>query len=459
MVLMSFLVRSLLLALCCPASAMALQAHANITTPFQSAYAANKACVTCHAQEDADLRKSVHWTWQRDGVVNGQAGLLDKKTSLARFGLVAAANPEPCLTCHLNIMPDVPGDNIDRQGTVNCLVCHDTTGRYRAGISTAELLPVVQNAGNPAPRNCQTCHDRDCHLTPEGTGPDTTADIHVRKLGFSCQKCHPGLGRHALAREMPAPDGEKSHAGCMACHGQRPHQLVRLNQHGRFVGCQSCHIPVLAGDTPVMLSWNWLAASTTEILRRVDGSPAIKGGFLTGRNIRPSYFWDDGSHKTYDRGSRIQGQHVTLDQPGPRSPRSKIMPFRTILATQFKDRKYHYLLSPTLNGQQPPFWSPGMLQQAFATGMTALRLPFSGEKEPVITVQFRRMNHGVVRARDTLTCMDCHGTGNGFNWQQLGYREDPWQDLVQHPPEMLPPPPTLSQPPVEESVLPAMPEQ
>ena len=437
-----------------PATLLAVQAHTQLSVSFQSAQAANKACVTCHAQEDTDLRKSVHWTWQRKGMINGQVGLLDKQHSLARFGLVAAANPEPCLACHLSIMPKMPGESIDMQGVVNCLVCHDTTGRYRADMPPEELLTVVQQAGRPAPRNCRVCHDRDCGLSPDGTGPDSTADIHIRQLGFTCQQCHSGLGGHALVRSMVSPGGDGNRSGCMACHNTRPHDQEQLNRHGRFVACQSCHIPAVATGQPVVLNWNWLSASTAQPVCRTDGSPVIRHGFSAGKHIKPTYFWDDGSRRVYTRGTRIQGQEMILDQPGARSPASTIMPFRTIFATQFKDRKYHYLLSPTLDRATPPFWPTDGLHQAIARGMTKLRLPFSGAREPVVTLQFRPLNHGVVRARDSLGCMDCHGTRSGFTWQQLGYRDDPWQNREQRSPAMRATPPTLGLPPVEESVLP-----
>jgi len=66
----------------------------------------------------------------------------------------------------------------------------------------------------------------------------------------------------------------------------------------------------------------------------------------------------------------------------------------------------------------------------------------------------------VVQARETLDCMDCHGGLRDFAWQELGYREDPWQDQVEMAPEEAPtPPPRMGMPPIEESVLPTFPGQ
>jgi hypothetical protein len=390
--------------------------------------------------------------------VSDRQVLNDLRTDLSRFGLAAATNPRQCLTCHLSAMPDKPTDSINPQDTINCLVCHDSTGQYKAGVTPDALVTIVQQAGLPTPRNCRTCHGRDCGLTPEGTGPDSAADIHIRRHGFTCQQCHPGQGIHAMSRTISSTSEASPASGCRTCHGSRPHNQARLNRHERFVGCQGCHIPAFGTGSSVVLGWNWLVGSSGPTMRHANSNLVMKDGFLMGQDIRPRYFWDDGSIRTYSRGRRITAGNVILSEPGPRSPQSRIMPFRTIWATQLKDRKYHYLLSPQLSGEKPPFWSDGALNQAITRGMAALRLPFSGETAPVISLRYVRLNHGVVQAKDTLDCMDCHGGPSGFAWQELGYREDPWQDQVEMTPEATPTaPPRMGMPPIEESVLPAFP--
>jgi len=444
-----------------PDTGLAIQAHQKLTGPFASVAAANKSCVQCHEKEDADLRKTVHWTWLRPILNNGRQVLNDLRTDLSRFGLAAATNPRQCFTCHISAMPDSPpAAAIDPQGTINCLACHDSTGQYQAGVTPEALGTIVRQAGLPTTRNCRVCHDRDCDLTPEETRPDSTTDIHIRRHGFTCQKCHPGQGVHAMPGKISSAPKDNKGSGCSHCHGSRPHNQVRLNRHGRFVGCQSCHIPAFGTGNPVVLGWNWLLGSSGPTMRHVHGGLVMMDGFLTGRNIRPRYFWDDGSGSSYSRGRRITTGSVILGGPGPRSPQSRIMPFRTTWATQLKDRKYHYLLSPHLRGENPPFWSEGGLNQAITSGMAALRLPFSGETAPVISLRYARLNHGVVQSKDTLDCMDCHGGLSDFAWQELGYREDPWQDQVEMAPEKAStPPPRMGMPPIEESVLPTFPGQ
>ena len=444
----------LLLVFLIPGQGRALEAHRNIADPVASIEAANRICIKCHAQAAADLRQSVHWTWLRTMTNNGSQFANDLRTDLSRFGLSAASNPGQCLRCHISALPENRETETEPANSINCLVCHDTTGRYGAGVSAKELTGIVQQAGLPMPRNCRTCHDRDCGLAPAGIRPDSTTDIHMVKYGFTCQQCHPGLGRHSMARRLEnAPREEATGSGCSACHGNSPHRMKQLNRHGRFVACQSCHIPGLASRNPVVLEWNWLIAGGVPRLWTIAGNPVLVDGFMAGSNIRPQYWWTNGKMRVYRRGERITGNLVVLCQPGSRAPDSLIMPFRTITATQLKDRKYHYLLSPLLTGKHPPFWTTASLNQAIGKGMAAMRLPFSGETAPVTSLRYEQINHGVVRASDALGCMDCHGAHSHFPWQDLGYRQDPWMDQAAPMPQPVAAPPAIGLPPIEEDVL------
>jgi len=434
-----------------PIPGQAIEAHRTLNDQIGSIEEANRICVKCHAQEDADLRKSVHWSWMRP-LGNNQPPH-DLRTDLSCFGLSAASNHDQCFSCHISSMPD--NKTTGTANTINCLVCHDTTGRYKAGMQPEDLAGIVQQAGLPTPRNCRTCHDRDCGLSPAGIRPDSTTDIHITKYGFTCQQCHPGQGHHIMAREIPGPAQDSALSGCSACHGDSPHTLKQLNSHSRFVACQSCHIPAFAQTSPVVLEWNWLLAGDVPQLRTMNGSTLLSEGFMAGARMRPHYLWDNGTVRYYRRGERVMGDLVILRQPGPRAPDSLIMPFRTVIATQLKDRKFHYLLSPLLTGERPPFWTTAARDQAITRGMAAIRLPFSGETTPVTSLRYAQINHGVVSASKALDCMDCHGTRSHFPWQDLGYRQDPWLDQAPPTPQPVAGPPAIGLPPIEEDVLPA----
>ncbi len=449
----------LILFFCRPTTACAVEAHQKIQGPFSSLLEANRACMKCHQQQVDDIKKSVHWTWQRKRTINGKMVLSTLNSDLSRFAIAAKNNPDVCHRCHIGTFPGNPFLLTTTNQPVNCLICHDTTGLYSPGVEPSRLEMIAHLAGRSSVHNCLICHDQQFGLVPSSTAP-LTSDVHMQRYGFTCLQCHPDNGHHSPARTMPTNSGQTGDTGCAGCHGQSPHTLARLNQHALRIDCRSCHIPVYGDARPVLISWNWLLSGSKYRLSRHDNALA-GNGFLMDTEIRPIYEWDDGSDRLYLRGDRAkQGTTTLLQGPGPRTPASKIMPFVLQYGIQLKDKKFHYLLSPLLSRHKPPFFTNNDPQQAVSSGMQALRLPYSGESTTAITVALRRLNHGVKPASQSLGCLDCHGSGAGFNWHTLGYQQDPWtngRNNIQAPPPASAPP-TISLPPVEESVLPVMPE-
>jgi hypothetical protein len=440
-------------------SALALKAHLTIKGPFSSFAEANRQCMKCHEKQTNDLYKSTHWSWQRQRIINGATVLSDKSTDLSRFGIAAGNNPTACRRCHLSAMPGTPSMAIRESATINCLICHDTTGTYEPDVELSTLVLIAQTAGRPSAHNCRTCHDRECGLAPE-TGRSSVEDIHLLRYGFTCQKCHPGNNHHDFKRSATHSTNGQKTQGCSSCHGKNPHALARLNQHAILIGCQSCHIPEYGNNSPAVISWNWLLDDSAYPLHQRKDALVLARGFSLARNITPIYFWDNGSDELYTRGTRIVPEHTNrLQGPGPRTPASKIMPFTMHTGTQLYDIKYRYLLSPKLYGSQAPFFKGADLNAAVTEGMHELRLPYSGRYGVTTTVAFRRLNHGVAGVNKTLGCLDCHGSAARFNWRRLGYEQDPWTGGRKN--LKIPPPvqelPTIGLPPVQESVLPVTP--
>lgn len=431
-------------------------AHASIPGPFTTSAEANQQCITCHETQANDLRKSIHWSWERERVIGDQATRSQKGTDLTRFGLEAAANPTACRRCHISILPqEQPVSQAPLTG-INCLICHDTTGTYQPEVQGTELEKIVRTVGEPSARNCQSCHDQQCGLTPD---PDKiiTADVHLQRHGFTCQRCHPGNGHHEFKRTLAKTTGLAKTEGCASCHTQAPHLLARLNQHATLIGCQSCHIPEYGNNSPAVISWNWLLSDSQETIYQEGNILLTDQGFTLGQNVTPLYFWDNGAEKVYTRGERIQPEQTTLLQgPGPRTPASKIMPFTVQYGIQLYDSKYRYLISPKLSQAEAPFLNTGKRNLSIKEGMAAIRLPYSGQYGFTTTASFRRLNHGVVQADEALGCMDCHGASSMFNWQNLGYEKDPWaSDSKQlKAPAVSKDIPTIELPPIQESVLP-----
>jgi hypothetical protein len=171
------------------------------------------------------------------------------------------------------------------QANVDCLVCHDTTGKYRklpglAGhppykdmefppksgkiVKAADLKTVAQNVGKTSRATCGACHfyggggDAVKHgdLDSSLINPGKYLDVHMAKdgLNFSCGTCHATSshdvpGSRYAPTAMPAKGAQmrgkvEAHANpatCEACHGeptaparsragqaQRPHRQARL---------------------------------------------------------------------------------------------------------------------------------------------------------------------------------------------------------------------------------------
>jgi octaheme c-type cytochrome (tetrathionate reductase family) len=431
------------------APALALEPHKNIKGLFNTTRDVSIKCLGCHPQQAEEVLKSTHWTWKRQRTVNGKETMFGKKDSLAGFAIDIASNPSRCFRCHISSNPGVDAFEKAEPADIDCLVCHDTTGKYTrnpasAGLEQDDFENIARNVGRPRPGNCTTCHFADCGLSASSPEkPDTgdsryspgTDDIHMapgRASAFTCQTCHVNGSGHSFSRAMlNDTDLSAGRGGCSSCHTNMPHQMERLNSHAEVISCRTCHIPVYAAKTPSVMNWNWLlTGKTVPVFQTVPGGRIIfqdHNGFTTSTMIQPIYMWDDGGDLLYSRGRRIRPQELTyLQQPSQRSSKSKISPFRIIHGTQLYDTKYRYLISPLLSTQGDKLFPDADWNTIAEQGMKAIVLPYSGQYGVAPTVAFRRINHGVVPAGNALGCMDCHGRDSRMNWDALGYDQDPW---------------------------------
>lgn len=438
------------LAFCLPLtgpSAYALQQHENIQGLFNSTRDVVIKCLECHNRIASEVLGSSHWTWKRNRTVNGRQLMYGKKDSLAAFAIDVTSNPTRCLRCHISSAPDSGIIEQGAEADVDCLVCHDTTGRYvknREGekLEQADFEVIARNVGRPVPKNCITCHFADYGLT-EYSRPDarekriknpSRGDIHMSgdAASFGCQQCHIRNSGHPFTGTGPYRPVETIEGqGCAACHTESPHRIDSLNRHTATVACRTCHIPEYGGIIPAMVSWNWLlTGKISPIMQSISGSATFlqdSSGFTSSKMIRPIYLWDDGGDRVYTRGQRILPQELTyLQRPNERSPKSKIAPFRIMYGTQLYDGKYRYLISPLLSTEGAELFPGSDWDTIAREGMKTIVLPYSGEYGFTPTASLRRLNHGVVPAGEALDCTDCHGRGRRLDWQALGYDDDPW---------------------------------
>ncbi len=449
--------------------------HAAIQGPFSSLTEVTAACLQCHPRAGADILASVHWRWQRQRSIDGRMVSYAKLDGLTNFGIVAGSNPDRCLACHVSIAPTPETMAAARPETIDCLVCHDTSGSYRRGTTPvpADLLRMARGAGRPGPANCRTCHSPSCGLGAGLERTDFDADIHLssRGAGMRCQDCHPSGGRHRMQRRLEKDQGIRQATGCRACHTDNPHSLDQLNQHAELISCQTCHIPAAGRTRPVIIGWNWLLAGKTPgLFLDAPGRRApllTGGGFLLASGVEPVYRWDDGSDRVYRRGDRIAPDRATiLQEPGERKPDSRIHPFTVEYGTQLYDAKYRYLISPRLATGSGAMFPDKDWETIARAGMNSFRLPYSGRHDFTATVTYRRLDHGTVPASRALGCMDCHGSTTRMDWQNLGYEQDPWQEAQPPRPPVAGPPeagpdmvPGKELPPVRETILPVGPDR
>lgn len=428
-------------------SADALESHENIKGLFNTTRDVVVKCLECHMDKASEVLQSTHWTWKRPRMINGQQVMYGKKDSLAGFAIDISSNPTRCLKCHISSAPAAGVFEKSAEAEVDCLVCHDTTGRYRRGNGQnppdqEDFEIIAHNVGKPSPGNCMTCHFADCGLTePLHPESGTTsrnifppADVHItgHAGSYTCQTCHLKDSGHNFSRFMTDTGSQGLNGeGCGSCHTQTPHRLEKLNSHSAAISCTTCHIPEYATQKPAIISWNWfLTGKADPILQSIggrDSSVLDKNGFTTTRMIRPVYLWDDGGDQVYSRGQRIMPQELTyLQRPSERSAASKIAPFKVAYGTQLYDAKYRYLISPLLSAGDGGVFPDSDWDTIARDGMKAVVLPYSGEYGVAPTASFRRLDHGVTPAKEALDCTDCHGGSSRMDWLSLGYQGDPW---------------------------------
>ena len=105
---------------------------------------------------------------------------------------------------------------------MDCLICHDTTGKYKkdppgAGMpkKDVDLKLVAQNVGHSSRASCGSCHFnggggdavKHADLSRQLLEPSRNCDVHMGGYDFSCAECH-----NSLAREPH----------CGSCHQSRP---------------------------------------------------------------------------------------------------------------------------------------------------------------------------------------------------------------------------------------------
>jgi octaheme c-type cytochrome (tetrathionate reductase family) len=445
-----------------PAAAMkTIEEHQSLTGPYATGPEVTKACLECHEDAAHDFMKTSHWSWMpmQDVVGKGKVPL-GKKNTVNNFCIAVESNWARCTSCHAGYGWKDKSFDFANAELVDCLVCHDQTGKYKkfptgAGHPVYEptnwqgkiwepvdLASVARSVGTPNRLNCGACHfsggggNNVKHGDMEKAllKPARDLDVHMSPEGgdFSCQECHTTDSHDIKGNAMFASPGGTNHLECTSCHEADLHSKKILNWHAKSVACQTCHIPLFARSNATKMWWDWSTAGdkSRTVNKDENGMPDYdpkKGDFTWATNVAPSYAWYDGVSGQYLLGDAMNPDQVTrLNWPqGNRSDaQSKIYPFKIMRAVQPYDKVRKVIVVPKLFGKTG-YWKTFDWADAIKQGMATVEQEFSGEYGFAETEAWWKLNHMVAPKENALKCKDCHGEGGRMDWAALGYAGDP----------------------------------
>ena len=433
---------------------------------FTSGPEVTKACLSCHTEAASQFMKTIHWTWicpkAPPEARLGKAGI-----AINNFCIGMPSNEPRCTSCHAGYGYKDKNFDFTDQTKVDCLVCHEQTGKYKkfpagAGnpVAKEKVFPgngktyyppdwnkVAQSVARPTRQNCGTCHffggggDGVKHgdLDSSMFNPDHELDVHMDAKGpnFTCTRCHTTVVHKVSGRCYKTPAAEKhvslveddqtTRITCVACHTMTPHKTeAKLNDHTDKVACQTCHIPTFARVKPTKMRWDWSTAGK----KNDKGKPLVvegpygkhkydgrKGDFVWEKNVVPMYFWFNGSIEHITAVNKIDDtkpvviNHVSGDRD---DPRARIYPFKLHSGKTPYDKGNKTMVIPHLFGPKGSgaYWQDYDWDVAIRTGMEYNGLPYSGEYGFVETKYYFPTTHMTAPKEKALKCSDCHTDDN-----------------------------------------------
>jgi len=431
---------------------------------FRSGPEVTKACLKCHTEAGKQVQHTKHWTWEYINPVTKQK--LGKKHVINNFCTSVKTNQTFCSACHVGYGWSDDSFDFSKEANVDCLACHDTTGKYKKipGLSghpnyktmewpphsgrfrePTDLKKIAQNVGKTSRASCGSCHfyggggdavkhgDLDSSLKM----PEHYLDVHMdaKGLNFSCGECHLS-DAHKVTGSRYAPtaaeqkgallrgkDDERNPTTCRACHGDAPHtEYAKLNDHTDKLACQTCHIPEFArGRRPTKMTWDWSTAGRLDEkghriqVKNSGGQVAYdskKGDFTYERYVKPEYVWFNGNINYTLFGDKVDGSDkVKINEfmGGPDDPNSRIWPVKVFRGKQPYDVENQTLaVFHTAGKDGAAFWGNYNWDKALKVGMASTAVAFSGKYDFVETEMSWPITHMVAPKEDALSCVQCH---------------------------------------------------
>lgn len=431
---------------------------------FASGPEVTRACLSCHTEAAKQIQQTQHWKWEYLNPETKQR--LGKKNVINNFCTSAPSNYAACASCHVGYGWRDDKFDFSVQDNVDCLVCHDHTGKYKkpsgfAGLPVTKdiefppgsgkivkginLKEIAQKVGPTTRSTCGACHfyggggdgvkhgDLDSSLE----APSKELDVHMDGKGnnFVCATCHKTDG-HQVPGSRYAPTamdkgaahirGEQDKtnpATCQACHGQAPHKIAKLNDHTDKLACQTCHIPAFArGGVPTKMSWDWSTAGKLGpdgkpmVIKDDDGYDTymtIKGNFKWAENVKPEYIWFNGTVRYTLIGDKIEKgdkpTQINHFEGSATDGKSMIWPIKLFRGKQPYDPVNKTLVITHLAGNDDTaFWTNLNWEKAVAAGMATANRKFSGKVDFIETESMWPITHMVAPKEKAVACVECH---------------------------------------------------
>jgi octaheme c-type cytochrome (tetrathionate reductase family) len=415
--------------------------------PFASGPEVTRACLHCHAKQGRDVLHTQHYTWLGQahrvpgtGPSHATPTRIGKKNLINNYCLSIESNWERCTTCHAGYGWSDANYDFDDPSHVDCLICHEQTGGYKkdlAGLPAAgtDLFAAAESVARPSRTNCGYCHfaggggDAVKHGDLDATlsNPPERIDVHMGRENFVCVDCHRSADHELTGQSMSVSTGEGKRIACTDCHSSTPHRSDRLNEHTTSVACVTCHVPLMAVETPTKLVWDWSTAGQDTSERDPHHYLKEKGSFVYAARVVPEYYWYTGRMERYLKGDPLDPDRVLdINRPIGRigDPKAQIWPFKVHRGKQPYDKELKHLLVPKTYGEGG-YWTAFDWPLALRLGSAAAQIPFNGDFGFVATRMFWPLSHMVPPAAAALGCHDCHDEGGRLDWKALGYEADP----------------------------------
>jgi len=414
-----------------------------MTGPYETGADVTKACMDCHPEAGEQVIHTAHWTWESEPIYDPDRQefvTTGKKNSINNFCIGVQGNWPACTSCHVGYGWMDENFDFSNEETVDCLVCHDTSGMYvksEGGLPAegVDLAAAAQSVGSPTRENCGSCHFRGGGGDAVKHGdldeslyfPTARIDVHMGEYDFQCITCHRTENHNIKGRAISVSVDNKNQVYCTDCHNETPHNDERLNGHTTSVACTACHIPTVAKKSATKIHWDWSTAGAEDLEDNAHSYLKIKGTFTYKKELEPEYYWFNRTADRYMLGDEINPSESTpMNKPKGdiNDSTAKIWPFKVHRASQIYDTVYNYFIQPKTVGEGG-YWTEFDWDQAARLGSEATGLPYSGSYSFANSEMYWPLAHMVSPKNDTLQCVDCHSESGRMDWIALGYEGDP----------------------------------